>query len=514
MLTVYPATIRLQVKGEVGRTAMDSAASQADEGGTTPSVQDSWTERYGAKHRWERLASLPPGITPLRKVRIYRRGDHHILNWWDPAARKNLSERVGGDLLAVLMRARQIDDRVTNLRFAGVPKPRRINHDELADRYLADLARRADAGEIGPATVARYRAALDHYRAFCTQTEVARMYPSPAQVNRGFQLSFATFLANREVAANGRSGATSGLMRSHRYVLDVVRSVYEWALDPDRGGLLPEGFRSPFLNAGGKARSHHSDPLAQPDITTSTATDLVGACDLHQLRLFVPLLFFGLRAAEPCMLFAEHMTEEWLKVPCIPELALLTKGRRDKRFPLLTNLKPFWDDLRGSRSHGLLYERRGATDGAVAAPLHRASLTELIAEYRRRCERTKNPSATERARIRDRLLRDAGGINYDDVQGEFTRLAARLGWPRAATVKDLRHLFATTMNNAAMPESYTKYLMGHAPSRGVALNSYVHLDKLAEHYASAVQKEWSGLVGAVLDRLKFLTKSSNAKRES
>lgn len=479
--------------------------------GTAPSVSATWTERYGPKHRWERVATFPTGMTPPRKVRIYRRGSHHVLNWWDPEARKNLSERIEGDLLAVFMRARQIDDRVTNLRSAGVKKSRRIGHDELVERYLLDLLRRADAGEIDPATLARYRAALDHYRAFCTQTEINRIYPSTSHVNRGFQLSFTAFLANREVAGNGRVGARAKPMRSQRYVLDVVRGIYEWALDPDRGGLLPEGFRSPFLKATVKARPHHEDPLAEPDITSAMAIDLLQACDLYQLRLFVPLLFFGLRAAEPCTLFIEHMTEEWFKIPCIPELNVLTKGRRDKRFPLLADMKPFWDLLRGDRTHGLLFERRRVVDGTLDAPLHRAPLVDLIAEYRRRCE--KDQSAAGRARIRDRLLRDAGGIDYDDIQGEFTGLATRLGWPRRATVKDLRHLFATTMNNASMPESYTKYLMGHAPGRGVALYSYVHLNRLAEHYAEAVRKEWGGLLRSVLDRLNSLKLSSNREGE-
>ncbi|QDU21813.1 site-specific integrase [Urbifossiella limnaea] len=492
---------------------MDSAGSHERVGDTTPSGQHSWTDRYGEKHRWERLDSFPPGLSPPRKVRIYRRGTHHILNWWDPAARKNLSERVEGDLLAVLVRARQVDDRVTGLRSGGVPKPRRLGHDELVARYLDDLRRRADAGVVDPATVARYRAALGHYRAFCEQTTIDRVYPSPALVNRDFQLSFTAFLANREVGGNGRAGAAGRPLRSHRYVLDVVRGVYEWALDPARGGLLPEGFRSPFLKGGARTPPPHGDPLAEPDITSPMAVEFINACDHHQLRLFVPLLLFGLRAAEPCTLFAEHLTADWLKVPCIPELDVLTKGRRDKRFPLLADLGPFWADLRGGRGHGLLLERRRVVHGVVDAPLYRAPLPELIAEYRRRCEKLNEQSAAERARTRDRLLRDAGGIGYDDVRGEFAGLATRLGWPRAATVKDLRHLFATTMNNAAVPESYTRYLMGHAPGRGVALNSYLHLNNLAGHYTEAVRKEWGGLVEAVLGRVKQVAPLSSQTGE-
>jgi hypothetical protein len=473
------------------------------------SSNNDWKQRYGARHRWVRLTDLPAGITPLRKVRVYRRSKGFLLNWWDPSARKNLSERIEGDLLAVLTRARQIDDRITTMRTSGSPRPGRISHDELMERYLADLVHRADAGEIDPATVARYRSAIDHYRVFCTQTDVSRIYPSPSHVNRGFQLSFAAFLTNREVAGNGRAGAASRPMRSQRYVFDVVRGVYEWALDPDRGGLLPEGFRSPFLKAAVKAHPHHEDPLAEPDITNAMVLELIQVCDLYQLRLFVPLVFFGLRAAEPCLLFAEHMTDDWLKVPCIPELNVLTKGRRDKRFPLLTDLKPYWNLIRGGRTHGLLFERRRVTESMVGVPLHRAPFADLITEYRRRCEQQNVISAAGRSRIRDRVLRDAGGIDYDDIEGEFRMLAGRLGWQRSATVKDLRHLFATTMNNAAMPESYTRYLMGHSPGRGVALNFYTHLNRLAEHYSEAVRREWGELVNAVLGRLKTLTQGQN-----
>jgi DDE superfamily endonuclease len=63
------------------------------------------------------------------------------------------------------------------------------------------------------------------------------------------------------------------------------------------------------------------------------AGHLAKACDSYQLRLFVPMLLFGLRATEPCLLFREFLDSGWLRVPCLPELDYLTKGRRDKRFP-------------------------------------------------------------------------------------------------------------------------------------------------------------------------------------
>jgi len=114
-----------------------------------------WRERYGNKHRWRRFNAFPPGIVAPRKVRVYQRDNHFLLNWWDPGEKKNLSERIAGDLLAALTRAREIDERIIALRTAGVGTARRIGHADLIARFVADLEHRANAGEIDPKTVQR-----------------------------------------------------------------------------------------------------------------------------------------------------------------------------------------------------------------------------------------------------------------------------------------------------------------------------------------------------------------------
>jgi hypothetical protein len=229
----------------------------------------------------------------------------------------------------------------------------------------------------------------------------------------------------------------------------------------------------------------------------------VGVCDLYQLRLFVPLLFFGLRAAEPSFLFHEYLEGNWLRVPNNPDLAYQTKGRRDKGFPLIEDLAPFWALLCGGRRHGLLYERRAVVEGKQTVPWRGASLAELVQEFHRRCSSTGTLTAPQRAEVRAKLLREAGGIGYDHIEAEFTSLAGKLNWPRQATLKDFRHLFCTTMASAALPEVYRRYLMGHAPERA-AINAYTHLHDLRRHYAEAVHKEWQPLLDAILQRLGAL----------
>src|SRR5262249_40909738 len=129
---------------------------------------------------------------------------------------------------------------------------------------------------------------------------------------------------------------------------------------------------------------------------------------------------------------------------------------------------------------------------------------EVITEYRRRCLANQDGSAANCQRLRDAVLREAGALTYDHIEGEFTALARRLRWPAQATLKDLRHLFATTMNNASMPEAYRRSLMGRAPAKA-AVTAYTHLNELGRHYAEAVRREWQPLVEAILRRLSELT---------
>jgi hypothetical protein len=402
------------------------------------------------------------------------------------------------------MRARQVEERLAHLKSAGATGRRRVAHSELVRAFLSDLRQRADAGDVDLATTRRYAAALGHYVAFCEQPEVARAFPHAGGANREFRLKLAAFLTQRQVTPNGRVRAKGRPMKGQGFVLDTVRALFEWAADPERGNLLPEGFRNPFPRSSQARSALKGDPLAEPDITLDMALDLVAACDRFQLRLFVPMLLFGLRAAEPCFLFTEYLDRHWLRVPCNPDLGYRTKGRRDKRFPLIDDLRPLWDELRRGRPHGLLYERRGVLNGREWVPLWGASLAEVVAEYRRRYLANRGGSAADCQRLRDAVLHDAGALTYDHVEGEFMALARRLRWPAGATLKDLRHLFAMTMNNASMPEAYRRYLLGQAPAK-VAVTAYTHLNELGRHYTEAVRREWRPLVDAILRRLSGLS---------
>jgi hypothetical protein len=389
-------------------------------------------------HRLVRITDFPARVDPPKRVRIYARREHFVLQFWDPAVKHTLYARVNGDLIAAIAKAREIDQQLTDLKSSGYGRSP-IGHEELVTRYRQDLERRADAALIAVASVTRFRSALDHYLAFTRLPAIGAKYPSAGRAGRDFALRLSAYLESLEIAPNGRPGAPKRRMLGQDFVLDTVRAMFQWAGDAERGNCLPPGFLNPFRRQVLDRRRVAAGMFGEPDITVAMAHAFLETCDTFQLRLFAPLALLGLRAAEPIYLFHELIEHDTLHVACLEELEHATKGLQNKRLPLL----PALTALLKPQATGLLYLRRAVAEGRERPKLQGASLQQVIEECSRRWQGTS--SVGERLRIRRAVLDDVGALTYKQIQGEFTGLAQRLHWPAAATLKDLRHLFATCM---------------------------------------------------------------------
>src|SRR5262245_25558960 len=124
--------------------------------GSSERSSESWSARYGDRHRLVRIDTFPAGVEAPKKVRIYHRRDHFVLQVWDPLARATISDRVDGDLVAAIIRAREIDNKILHFKSGKRWTDRRLTHAALVTAFRADLTRRADAGEIDRRTVVRY----------------------------------------------------------------------------------------------------------------------------------------------------------------------------------------------------------------------------------------------------------------------------------------------------------------------------------------------------------------------
>jgi integrase len=450
-------------------------------------ARQNWSSRYGERHKLERITDFPRGVRPPKKVRLYSRTEHFVLQWWDPGQRRTLSDRVDGDFLAALTRVRQIEEQLENRGRVSTGQ-RRLSYSELIDGYMEHLRRRADAGEIDLRTVARYQTALEYFNKFTAQPDTNAAYPHPGRTDREFVLRFQGFLQQQLVSRGNRTRPLEG----HEFILATARSAFTWASDPDQGNLLADSFRNPFTGRNWTIRRPAVDLTRELPITVPMAADFLGACDDYQVRLFTPLILFGLRAAEIGWVFNEDVTPDWFIVRCHAELDYLTKGQRDKKFPLLPKIRTF---LLPSSKSGLWVRRRSCS--ADSSPL--LSRSELIAEYQRRLSRHVSLNAKIRRNVRTQLLREEGALEYDHIHGEFQNVAKQLNWPASATLKGFRHLFATSLENNGCPVSYRQYFMGQSQGRS-AIVRYTHLDELSRHFSDLVVNRYAPIIAALKSR--------------
>src|SRR5689334_10832572 len=59
----------------------------ADPAPTADQTISIWCQRYSKAHKLQRI---PPNVTRVKRVRIYSRAKHYLLQFWDPSVKKTL----------------------------------------------------------------------------------------------------------------------------------------------------------------------------------------------------------------------------------------------------------------------------------------------------------------------------------------------------------------------------------------------------------------------------------------
>ena len=468
------------------------------------SISSNW-KHYRPKHRWERVEHFPVGIIPPQKVRIYHQNDYYRLQWWEPSAKQNLTDRVNGDLVAAIMRAREIEERLINARSSGLGLAK-LTLQKLHEQYVEMLGARADADEISPKTLSRYSSALNHFLKFISLAEPQQQYRFAVNVDQRFVLTFKSFLSSLKVSPNGHPNAKLRSLKSVGYVLGVVRGMFCWGVSEKSGPLLPMGFRNPFQgNITTRTDRRAKDLFGDPDVTIEMASEFIQNCDSYQFPLFAPIILFGLRASEPCLIFREDLDAEWLRVIGRPELGYDTKGLRDKRLPICSELLELMTSGCVEKSC-LLLTRRSIFEGLEEVTEKSTSAAELVTRYQQMLDNQRSSSAKVRSGLLRQLIQDAGGLDYDHIDREFRAVAGKLEWPKEATLKDFRHLFSTSLENAGVPLFYRRYLMGQSPGTS-PVTTYTHLNQLREQHRRVVESTLAPLYQAFQSRVSDLDKN-------
>jgi len=233
--------------------------------------------------------------------------------------------------------------------------------------------------------------------------------------------------------------------------------------------------------------------LSDPDITVPMAAQFVRACDAHQLRLFAPLIFNGLRISEIVFVFGDQLRPGWLEIRRHPELLYAPKSHVGRETPILPVVEHV---LRHRPTDGLVFLRRDAE--ASELPHWSRSKAMFVEEFNERCLRERAAKVADRLKIRDAMMRTARGLTTKVIEGQFRTIRRRLGWLSSATPHSFRHLFATVLEDANVPATYRKLLLGHAPDRSVT-SIYTHAGRkrLREFYLQAIEQEMPMVLNAI-----------------
>jgi integrase len=287
--------------------------------------------------------------------------------------------------------------------------------------------------------------------------------------------AFVRYLRTVQVAPNGHANSRRRhlLDKGIKYILCCCRTMFNYARK--RRHLSPYA-ENPFSELDlDRIPVDNARPIVL--FTPDQERAFLEACDAWQFPLFLTLMMTGLRPGELCHLLLPDdldLAGRVLRVREKPQLGWHVKTRNEREVPLV---EPFVNVLRihiGRRTRGPVFLRRVIRDSSAVLSLADRAEADLQLEAARRVAAQEDDSADdlsrqERLRIARSVWRDAGTMKIEEIRKEFMRLTMAIAAGHLTAPKMLRHLFATTLQDANVDPLIRCELMGHAV--GVSRNS-------------------------------------------
>ena len=454
------------------------------------------------------IATLRPKRSfRVGRVRGYLRGDVWYLCYHENGVRRR--PRVGPDFEQARTLAAQTNGQLET-GACPVLSFQPLSVHDLRQRWL-DHHEHVLRSSV--ATIRRYRAATAHLLNFMDGGDSARLASRFSPVDAQ---EFVKHLRTVEVAANGRRGcAKRRLMdKGVRYILESCRAMFGYAA---RQRHLSPYAPNPF-SAIRIDRIPVEDAKPILLLTAEQERQFLTACDDWQFPVFLTLMLTGLRPGELCHLLVNDVDLEgdapMLQVRNKPKLGWQVKTRSERQVPLLPELAAVLKLVVGRRCNGPVFTRSGVrkTEHRREAELESALLAQGAEEE----SRLRRPlDRAERLALARSLWWEMGAVREDRLRGEFISVATKIGLAQVTMPKLLRHLFATSLQDANVDPLIRNRLMGHVPENsreaggGLAMTAaYTHCRPetirrqleaaLGERPAVAAVKEWLARHSAVL----------------
>ena len=282
------------------------------------------------------------------------------------------------------------------------------------------------------------------------------------------------------------------------FTLETSRALFNFARDQRH---LPAYTPNPFTSLAIERMPVEDAKPIRP-MAPDQEREFFKACDEWRFRVFFLYAFTGLRVGELCHLLIDNdldLNNNLIRITNKPRLYWQIKTRNLRDVPLLPEVAQVLRKCIGERKTGPVILRRGVTDGTQDAPLTGRSMVQLEEEAARRIEAAQARQAEPLTRLETRQIgrsvwRDAGATKETKIRVEFMEVTKRVGLGHLTCPKDLRHLFATSLQAAGVDPMVRRDIMGHTSLEMTA--HYTHTQN------GTRQRELSRLTeirGSVLD---------------
>lgn len=424
-------------------------------------------------------------------VSVYLRGGRYWIYYRQ--AGEAVRQPVGIDANAALRLASKI-----NAELAEGTQPALVFKSiQVADLVRKWLDHHEQIRRSSLATVRRYRTAVQYLATFVQQRDPKLRAD---RFNAGMAEEFVRHLRGVRAAPNGHPNAAVRPLRDKGvvFILEACRALFAFAAKQRH---LPAYAVNPF-SALSIERMPIDDAKPVRPMTPQQELAFFQACDEWQFRIFFVLAFTGLRVGELTHLLIDQdldLDAGLLRVSNKAALGWQVKTRNVRDVPLLPPVVDVLRTVVANRLAGPVFVGRNVAAGKTKPLLLAHSVLEFEQEVQRRIAAAQTGlesmlSRSAAASIARSAWVDAGAIKETKVRAEFMKVTRKIGLPHLTCPKDLRHLFATSLQAAGVDAMIRRDVMGHTTLQ--MTSHYTHpLMATRLHELSRLE----GVRGAVLD---------------
>ena len=364
-------------------------------------------------------------------------------------------DRAGALALAARINAELAEGAPTSLAFRPV---------EIAGLIAKWLDHHEQVRRSSVATIRRYRTANQHFGGFVATRHGKQRAD---RFTTGMAEEFVRHLRTIQVAPNGHPNASRRALRDKGvvFVLQACRALFGFGAKQRH---LPAYAPNPFSMLAIERMPIEDAKPIRP-LTPQQEVVFFQACDTWQFPIFFVLAFTGLRVGELTHLLIDHdlcLEESVICITNKPRLFWQIKTRNLRHVPLLSEVVDMLRGHIGGRTTGPVFRRRRFSAGVSSPLLVDRSVVELEEEVVRRVEAARDARSDplgrlDVAKIARSVWQDAGAIKETAIRVEFMKITAKIGLAHLTCPKDLRHLFATSLQAAGVDPMIRRDVMGH-----------------------------------------------------